>query len=196
MSSLISKLSGYFPGKYGSERLEALDRFVENIDQKDHEAIYDWITENRAVSSPVGKKDLKDACVALGIPFRSAEEAAPQRLECLACGTSYLFLLAVDTWQEVERGIHCRCPCCGMPGADQLKALAVAAMQEGRSPEWFGREIAHYHDKWHNGQWNNGAGGNFWDSARERQALENHRKKVFGMTKDLAKEKSYVQTAR
>jgi hypothetical protein len=190
MSALVSRLAGYFPAKYGDERLAALDRFVGAIDPAEHDRIYAWITEERAVSTAIGVADIKQACIALGIPCHAGFTMRARRLECAACGNSYSYLPAVSEAQQLEEGIHYRCPQCGLAGSEQIKAELMT--KDGKIPDWFTRLVEHYRTWLADGRWNNGEGGRFFDPVKERAAIIAHRKRAMGIVEDLAREKAYA----
>lgn len=186
--ALVNELTGYFSGKYSGERLEALDSFVSGIPSEYHPKIREYIIENRQLQSAIGVSDIKQACLAIGVPFRAAAIHAPKHLDCVCCGRGYKFLPAVNEYQQLEEGIHCRCPDCGFPGSDQLYLERTAEVTQERPPA-LDRYIAHF-SKMTESVYNNGRGGAYWNAHSEREAIAKHRREAFGIVDGLAKAKA------
>jgi hypothetical protein len=175
--SLINKLQSYYPGKYGDERIASLDRFIGDIDQADHERVFEWIIENRALQSAVGVADIKQACVALGVGFRAVQAVRPVPIECGACETVYKFLHAVSVTDQLEHGIHARCPKCGLPGSDQQTAEIYTERNGGEEPAWWVRVKDTYRGYVKDDRW----GGGFWNPVKARAEERDYRMRIAGL---------------
>lgn len=187
MSSLIPKLTGYFPAKYGTERLVALERFLKPIDEEFHGKIFEWIIENRDKAGAVGVTDIKQACVALGIGFRETSAISPRNLSCAACGHEYRFLPSVCDSQQLDENLHCRCPVCGMRGSDQLMAEQYTIMAEGKPPAWYERDKTYYATR--PGTWGIKQDRNFFDALSLRAEIRADRQRSFGIVDKLSQAK-------
>jgi hypothetical protein len=184
-SSLVQKLTSYFRGKYANEQLDAIDRFVSDIDSTDHEKVYQWIIENREKMTPIGVADIKKACVALGVGFRNNlffGEVVP--IMCPACENSYKYLQSATEATQLEFHQHARCPQCGMPGHDVFLGLAGKEADAGKTPAWYQRTIEHYRKGGQYGQGGWMRPGPWWNPVEVRQ--ENAQAKRESMARTMA----------
>jgi hypothetical protein len=194
--ALIAKLTAYYgpAKKYSDELLEALTRWAENIAEEGRGQVFDWIVENRESMAAVGVKDLKQACVALGIGFRNIAFADPIELVCGACGTAYKFVKATTPYQQLELNQHARCPKCGLPGYDQTLAHAYARNSDGKMPSWWERTVEHFRD--HVWSWDGKPGPFFRADIVRREQAETKLERIDRSIAQVAKAKSWDDIGR
>ena len=133
---LVHKLTGYYnSGKYSSERLTELDRFCEGIADRDREAVYEAITDTRSMNTPISKADVREACVRVGIPYKATQYLADMRVTCDCCGEQFKYNPAPSDDQELNFGVHARCPNCGFQYAWTTQASATREF--GKEVDWY-----------------------------------------------------------
>lgn len=157
-NEMVDKLTRLFNSeKYENEQLAELTAFCSSIPEEDRERVTGHLSRHRKWRSPIMVAEIRESCSEMGVLLsgqKSEQKVIP--LVCEACETSYQFQHAV-TDEEETRGLHCRCPKCGLPGSDQLTAHGYARMDGNHLiPTWFRAECEHFRDqKWESGSFYN-----------------------------------------
>lgn len=153
---MVQELTEYFSGNYGPVLLRRLTETCSNIPQEERRHVIEVIEEDNAPNFKCGVKAIADVCRKLSIPFHKSENyyVPAEDWTCDACGLQFKYAMIVSYDDKHDRGIHDKCPRCGMTPSDTIYAREIAKRQRGKPWPRYDGIKKHYLDSYRTmGHW-------------------------------------------
>jgi len=171
--ALVSKLMDYYKSQYSPERTAQLKRFCENIPEPDRENVYTAITEERGANTAITVADIKEACARIGASYRQSVFIRDEKVTCDCCGETFKYSPCPTDDQQLDFGIHDRCPACGFQYAWTTQAQET--MAAGMKTEWYERYLNQFRN---NGYGRGKVHGLWFQPDKERRAASSEQRRI------------------